>query len=130
MCQVCLLHCPPSTICLKIIAAVVIVGGAAAVIALFSFLLLLLLYLYCAALFGIFCQVHIWDGSKRPKNNCAALIKKLNSAQGRGPLGGGCEVDDFKSDFGVNLGQLASTLGGLVANVVSCQPATACPISI
>lgn len=83
MCQVCLLHCPPSTICLKIIAAVVVVGGAAAVIALFSFLLLLLLSLYCAALCGIFCQVHIWDGSKRPKNNCAALIKKLNSAQGR-----------------------------------------------
>lgn len=75
---------PPTNICLKIIAAVVVVGGAAAVIALFSFLLLLLLSLYCAALCGIFCQVHIWDGSKRPKNNCAALIKKLNSAQGRG----------------------------------------------
>lgn len=85
VCQVCLLHCPPSTICLKIIAAVVVVGGAAAVSALFSFLLLLLLSLYCAALCGIFCQVHIWDGSKRPKNNCAALIKKLNSAHGRGP---------------------------------------------
>lgn len=76
---------------------------------------------HCATLCGtIFCLVHIWgdDGSRRTKNNCAALIKKLNlpilcerpggvsraiDRLGRQAVQAGRQFIDLKSDFGVNL---------------------------